>query len=82
MIYKCKRTASVMSLNYDTLAVLGEDQFKNLVAEYPEYLKLLKQYIQSYNDPLKRFRMKTIKSVVFLKGISKDAIHDILYSLS
>ena len=45
MIYKCKRSASVMSRNYDTLAVLGEDQFKSLVAEYPDYLMLLKGHI-------------------------------------
>jgi len=81
MIYKCKRTASVMSLNYDTIAVLGEDQFRSLVAEYPEYLKVLKTHLQGYNDPLKKFRLKTIRQVEFFNNISVNAIHDILYSL-
>jgi hypothetical protein len=43
MIYKCRRTASVISRNYNTLAILSEENFKNLIAEYPEYLDYLKE---------------------------------------
>jgi CRP-like cAMP-binding protein len=42
MIYKCRRTATVLSGNYNTMAILGEEQFKGLVSEYPEYQRLLK----------------------------------------
>jgi hypothetical protein len=42
MIYKCRRTATVLSGNYNTMAILGEEQFKGLISEYPEYQRLLK----------------------------------------
>jgi len=60
MIYKCRRTATVQSLNYNTMAKLTEEQFKTLISEYPEYLKLLKQHVQEYQDPKKKFLLKTI----------------------
>ena len=43
MIYKCRRSASVLSKNYNTMARLGEDQYKNLISEFPDYNKFLKQ---------------------------------------
>jgi CRP-like cAMP-binding protein len=41
MIYKCPRSATVTSRNYNTLAKLSEDNFQVLISEYPEYLKYL-----------------------------------------
>jgi hypothetical protein len=81
MIYKCRRTASVISRNYNTMARLNEDSFKGLISEYPEYLKFLKQHLQNYNDKKKRFLIKTTKKVDYFKNISIDAHHDIIYSL-
>lgn len=37
MIYKCRRSATVVSRNYNTMAQLSEESFRSLVAEYPEY---------------------------------------------
>lgn len=37
MIFKCRRSATVVSRNYNTMAMLTEESFKSLVAEYPEY---------------------------------------------
>ena len=37
MIYKCRRSATVMSRNYNTMAVLSEVLFKELIAEFPDY---------------------------------------------
>lgn len=42
LIYKCKRSASVISRNYNTLAKLSGPRYKELVAEYPEYEQCLK----------------------------------------
>jgi len=38
MIYKCVRTATVISRSYNTMARLGYGPFRELVGEYPEYL--------------------------------------------
>lgn len=45
MIYKCRRSATVASLNYNTMAKLSEDSFRGLISEYPEYLKFLKRHL-------------------------------------
>lgn len=37
LIYKCKRTASVISRNYNTLARLDITQFRSMCSENPEF---------------------------------------------
>ena len=37
LLYKCKRSATVISGNYNTLARLVAPAFKELISEYPEY---------------------------------------------
>jgi CRP-like cAMP-binding protein len=79
MIYKCRRTATVLSNNYNSMAKLTEDQFKELISEYPDYLKFLKVYLQGYNDKRKKFLMNKMHRVEYFKNISKDARHDLIY---
>ena len=81
MIYKCRRSAHVSSLNYNTMAILDEEKFKSLVSEYPDYVKFLKGHLQKYKDPKKMFLLRTMQRVEFFQGISKEAQHDIIYSL-
>lgn len=81
MIYKCRRSATVISQNYNTLAKLDEDQFKHLISEYPEYLRFLKGHLQKYKDPMKKFLIHTIQKLDYFQGISSEALHDIMYSL-
>jgi len=45
MIYKCPRSATVVSRNYNTLARLSYLKYREIVNEYPNYLKLLKGYV-------------------------------------
>jgi len=63
------------------MARLTEDQFKTLISEYPEYLRLLKQYLQEYEDPKKRFLLKTIQTVSYCTNISNEALHDLIHQL-
>ena len=63
------------------MAILDEERFKSLISEYPEYIKFLKKYIHKYKDEKKQFLLKTISKIEFFKGISKEAQHDIIYSL-
>ena len=37
IIYKCKRTASVVSRNYNVMSRLGKHNFRELALEYPDY---------------------------------------------
>ena len=56
LIYRCSRSATVVSRNYNTLAKLDYQNFTSLMIEYPEYEKLLKNYIlTTYNDSKTKF---------------------------
>jgi CRP-like cAMP-binding protein len=37
LIYRCKRTASVISRNYNTLARLGKERYREMCFNYPEF---------------------------------------------
>jgi CRP-like cAMP-binding protein len=51
LIYENHRSASVISMNYNTLAKLSYKDFKTLVGEFPEYEYALKNYINTnYKD--------------------------------
>ena len=45
LLYKCPRSATVISNNYNTLARLKLDNFKDLIAEYPEYEICLRNHV-------------------------------------
>lgn len=51
LMYHCKRTASVLSRNYNTLSRLSYPKYKEIIKEYPNYDKLLKKQIFTYKDP-------------------------------
>ena len=83
LIYKCRRTATVVSRNYNTMARLTYPQLRSIINEYPLYLKYLKQYLFHYDDEKKKFLLNLIKKVFYFKAGLKtqDYIHDTIYSL-
>lgn len=83
LIYKCKRSASVISRNYNTLAKMTGDRYRELVAEYPEYETELKKYIRkTYNDPKIQFILKMLGRVEYLQGIEPEIMFDIMFNLT
>ena len=60
-MYGCKRTANIISQNYNTYAVLEPTPFIRLIQEYPEYEKCLKDYVCSEYDD---FRLQQLISVL------------------
>ena len=55
LLYKCKRTCSVISRNYNTLASLTYDRYKIIKCEYPIFRDELIKHTYLYNDPRKKF---------------------------
>ena len=60
LIYGCKRTATVCSLKYSTLATLTKKNYQEILLEYPDLESHLKNFIYKYNDRMKRFILKGI----------------------
>lgn len=51
LLFRCARSATVQSNNYNTLARLKYDNFKDLISEFPEYEEKLRAHvIEVYGD--------------------------------
>lgn len=61
IIYQCTRTASVLSMNYNTFATLSWTNYKRLIQDFPEYETCLKRHVvRTYDD----HRIKLISEMV------------------
>lgn len=69
-IYDCLVTATVISRNYNIMARLTQDRFKEFAIEHPEYKDSLKKRISKYKDPKLNFLRNTIRSVFLFKNIN------------
>jgi CRP-like cAMP-binding protein len=81
LIYKCKRTSTVVSRNYCQMARLSYMKWRNLVNQFPKYLKFLKQNLFVYLDTKKQFYFEQINQIYFIEMLSKEIKHEIIYSL-
>jgi len=67
MIYKCKRSATVVSSNYNTFARIVKPRFREVISEFPEYEVALKNNaIKNYRDKKIQFVLRMIKRVEYL----------------
>ena len=60
MMFKCSRTATVTSRNYNTMARLGLGEFKEVSIDYPEFYDILIKSVYSYNDTWKKFMFRIL----------------------
>ena len=81
LIYGCKRTASVVSRKYTTLAKLTRLKFKEITTEFPEMTHILKKRVFEYKDRGKRFMKGCLKKIEYFQGVSEEAIHDVMYNM-
>ncbi|CAI2367564.1 unnamed protein product [Moneuplotes crassus] len=81
LIKKCKRTASVISKNYTTLASFHENDFDSLIEEYPFIKqKMERKMIDEYTDPWKKFVKKVLRNIDYLSYcVSDETIEEIVY---
>lgn len=76
-----KRTASVFSKSYTTVAELTKTDFDRIWMRYPFiYKKMEKRVRKLYNDKWKRFLKRSLKNIDYLsEGISDQIIDEISY---
>ena len=83
LMYEFKRTASVMSMNYNTFAETSSDKFDLLIKDFPEYEQCLKEHIMDkYNkDKLIRFKLNMIKQIDYLSTAPDSVLYEIMFSV-
>lgn len=80
-IYNCKRTATVISNNYCTLAKLSKDNFIELQTYFDSLSSHFKRYIATYNDDVRFFMEKEMNKVEYFRQLSVLTKQEILYSM-
>ena len=80
-IYRCNTSATVVARNYNIMAMISQDRFRELTIDFPDYLKLLKKYVQKYKDPRINFLKKVISKIYYLRDLTKEELNEILFSL-
>lgn len=82
LIYNCKRSATVTSSNYNTLARIIKPRFREIISEFPEYETCLKQNaIKTYRDKKIQFVLRMIKRVEYLQKHEDEVLFDLMFSL-
>lgn len=80
LIYGCKRTASVESFKYSTLARLQKDHYHEIALEFTTFGTQLKKQIFQYKDKMKDIMFICLNRIEYFKDIGDDALHDIMYN--
>mmetsp|Transcript_112257 Transcript_112257/g.155000 ORF Transcript_112257/g.155000 Transcript_112257/m.155000 type:complete len:255 (+) Transcript_112257:1203-1967(+) len=80
-IYNCKRTATVISNNYCTLAKLSKDNFMELQTYFDSLSSHFKRYIATYNDDVRFFMEKEMNKIEYFRQLSVLTKQEILYSM-
>jgi hypothetical protein len=81
-LYDSKRSTSVTSTNYTTLALLSEAEVFNLFEIYPFFKNELVQRTIRYDDDLKIFLESALKTIDYLQGVPDETITKIIFSMT
>ena len=82
MLYNCRRSATVESGNYNTLAKIMKHRFRELLSEYPEYEVCLKKHIrEEYLDPKTKFLFEMIRNVEYFKNQPDEILFEVMFTL-
>ena len=82
IIYNCARTASVISMNYNTFATMNWHGYKRLIQDFPEYEVCLRRHVVStYDDHRIKFIANMIKRVEYLDLVPLDILYELIFSL-
>ena len=82
LIYKSKRSATVISSNYNSFARIAKSRFRVVISEFPEYeICLKKNLIKTYKDKKIEFVLRMIKRVEYLTKHEDEVLYDLMFSL-
>jgi len=82
VVFNTKRTATVISRNYNTMAKLSKEHYKDVVGSYPEYDQALMKHVYKYQDSRKKFIWKMFQQIEYFKNkMDYPLFHRLMYTL-
>lgn len=81
LLKKCKRTATVTSRNYGTLAELKQDDFEVMMKYNPTIKSMMNEHIhKEYNDRWRKFMHRSLRNIdYFATGVANRVINELSY---
>ena len=81
MIFQTKRTATVKSMNYGSLARLSEEGFKSLQNEFTSLTTKFKEYIFKYKDSVRTFLEIECDKIKYFRDLSMITKQELLFNM-
>ena len=81
MIFECKRTATVRSENYGSLAMLKKSDFMELTKTFEQMTPLFKTQIYKYKDELTLWKYMEMEKIPYFRKLSLATKQELIYSL-
>ena len=82
IVYNCQRSASVISMNYNTFATINWEAYKRLIQEFPEYEScLMRHVVTTYYDHRIKFITNMLKRVEYLDLVPQDILFELMFAL-
>ena len=81
MLYDSKRTATVRSENYGTLAILKKSQYTELSKTFESFTSLFKKQIFKYQDPLTTWLFMEMGKISYFRELSLLTQQEIIYGM-
>lgn len=81
MLFKCKRTCTVLSRTYNIMAILTYERYRMLANDYPNFKTLILKNIRKYHDPFINYLERGMRRVPYFLKISREIMVDIVFKM-
>lgn len=81
MLFECKRTATVRSENYGTLALLKKSHFLELSKTFENFSSFIKKQIYKYSDELTLWLNIEMDKIPYFRYLSLDTKQELIYAM-
>ena len=81
LIYNCKRTATIESSNYGTLAMLSKSNYNELQKSFENITEVFKKQICMYDDDVKMFLEMSCEKINYFRALKYMTKQEILHSM-
>lgn len=81
LIYGAKRTATVRSENYGTLALLSKTAYVEMLKSFENMANLFKLYTLKYHDPILNFIGFELDKIHYFRHLAMNTKQELIYSM-
>jgi CRP-like cAMP-binding protein len=82
VLHHCKRTQSVVSIDYAIVASLTKNRLRMLLSDNPLWKLELEKHIFTYNDDLKNLLYNIFNRIEYFKDMNPFTFHKLIYAFT